>query len=184
MPEPGYSSVHLPHQWRLLGLDTTEMSGHADYPEGSWQWEEARKFEKARPMSDANPQMSSWNGGVSKRQLAWLQAELREAEASNQRVIVAAHHQFGLGAARSTHMAWNHEEIRAACLSSPSFRIALAGHDHIGGFASAGQVQHFVTLEAVLEAPTGSNAYGTLSVFPDRVEIRGEGVLSSRTLAV
>lgn len=33
IPECGYYSVALPAGWRLVVLDTTEMSGHSGYPE-------------------------------------------------------------------------------------------------------------------------------------------------------
>ena len=185
VPEPGYYSIPLPARWRLLVLDTTELGGDCGYPPSSWQYKEARKYEQEHPLSEEEPQMVPWNGGVSQRQLRWLECELCGAAAAGERVIVAAHHQFGPpGAARRTHVAWNHGEIRRVCLESPAFRLALAGHDHVGGFSSGGACQHFVTLEAVLEAPEGSNAYGLLSVFEDRLEIRGKGSLTSRMLAV
>ena len=37
VPDSCYYSVALRHRWRLVVLDTTEMSGHSDYPEvGGW----------------------------------------------------------------------------------------------------------------------------------------------------
>ena len=35
IPQSCYYSVPLPHSWRLVVLDTTEMSGHSGYPEVS-----------------------------------------------------------------------------------------------------------------------------------------------------
>jgi hypothetical protein len=185
----------------------------------------------AHPLSDDWPQMSSWNGGVTRQQLEWLRGELRAAEAAGQRVVVASHHQLGEGAARATHMAWNWREVQqvgaavqlaaglqrmqacplrhcryhkpakaAAChagslnlpalpapcclqvlLGSPAFRLALAGHDHLGGYAQI-DGRHFVTLEALLEAP--DNAYAVVHAFPDRLQIVGSGSVTSRGLAV
>jgi hypothetical protein len=110
----------------LIVLDTTEMSGHSDFPEGSMQWLEAREYEKVHPMSDLEPQMSSWNGGLTSRQLAWFRSELEAAEQAKEKVIVASHHQIGNGAARPTHMAWNWKEICEICSASPSFTMAFA----------------------------------------------------------
>ena len=39
-----------------------------------------------------------------------------------------------------------------------------------------------MTLEAMLEAPACSNAYGVLDVHPDRLRIRGEGTVTGREL--
>lgn len=127
--------------------------------------------------------MSPWNGGISQKQLKWLEERLATAHSNNERVIVASHHQFGASpAARATHLAYNHFEIREACLSSPAFRIALAGHDHVGGYLSDGEKQHFVTLEAVLEAT--DNAYAVMNIYDDRVVIEGFGSCTSRVLSV
>lgn len=137
----------------------------------------------AHPLSDADPQMSGWNGGITQRQLAWLRGELAAAEAAGERVIVASHHQVGRGGARDTHLAWNHREIAAELLASPAFRLALAGHDHLGGYSCI-DGRHFVTLEALLEAPPGSNAYAVAIVLSDRICIEGRGAATSRELAV
>ena len=66
-------------------------------------------------------------------------------------------------------------------LGSPAFRLALAGHDHLGGYARI-DGRHFVTLEALLEAP--DNAYAVVQAFPDRLRIVGCGSVTSRELAV
>jgi manganese-dependent ADP-ribose/CDP-alcohol diphosphatase len=80
-------------------------------------------------------------------------------------------------------MAWNAGEVEAALLASPAFALALAGHDHVGGYAARGSPgRHFLTLEALLEAPPGSNAYALLAVGAGRVDVRGAGSASSREL--
>ena len=79
-----------------------------------------QEFLAAHPLSDERPQMSSWNGGVTRRQLGWLRGELAAAEAAGERVIVASHHQLGRGGARPTHMAWNYEEIQGVGCSPPT----------------------------------------------------------------
>lgn len=76
-------------------------------------------------MSDDDPQMSSWNGGITQRQLRWLQHELAAADVAGERVLVASHHQLGHGAARATHMAWNWREVQqvgGARQQDPVFR--------------------------------------------------------------
>ncbi len=102
IPEPGYFSLQLAPEWRLLVLDTTELSGKSDYPVDSWQYLEAREYEKAHPLSQEEPQMSPWNGGLSKKQTEWLTNELKTAESAGDKVIIACHHQFGFGAVRES----------------------------------------------------------------------------------
>lgn len=179
--ERGYYSRILPHKWKLIVLDTTEMSGHSGFPEDSWQCQEAREFQEK--FGDQE-QMSSWNGGITIEQMRWLSLELEIAERHGERVIVASHHQVSKGAARATHLAWNHEGIRRVLLDSPAFCIALAGHDHIGGYVASPCGRHFITLEALLEAPEDSNAFGILRVFDDRLEIIGRGTVTDRVMRI
>jgi len=182
-PAAGRYTVPLAPGWRLVGLDTTEMSGHSQEGPESAAAKEAAAFLAARPLSDDHPQMSPWNGGVGAGQLAWLQDELVAAAAAGDRVVVAGHHQAGPGAAaRRSHAAWNHDAIYAALENSPA-RLYLAGHDHEGGYAAAGGV-HWLTLEAICEAPPGSNAYAVLHFYGDRVVVEGVGAAVSRELAL
>lgn len=53
----------------------------------------------------------------------------------------------------------------------------------MGGYACVGG-RHFVTVEGLLEAPTGGNAYAVVHVYPDRLCIDGRGTVTSRELAV
>lgn len=85
------------------------------------------------------------------------------------------------GAARATHMAWNWREVLAVLLASPAFKLALAGHDHVGGYAAI-EGRHFITLEALLEAPPAGNAYGVVHVHPGRLVLEGHGTVTSREL--
>jgi manganese-dependent ADP-ribose/CDP-alcohol diphosphatase len=126
LSNPSYRALSLPHGWLLLVLDTTEISGHSGFTEGSWQWKEARAYEAANPLSPEAPHMSSWNGGLSSIQLEWLRSQLQAAQDKGEKVIVASHHQFGFGAARDTHLAWNYRELSEVCLSSRAFKLALA----------------------------------------------------------
>ncbi len=158
--EPGYFTLQLPSKYRLVVLDTTELSGKSDYPIDSWQYKAAREYEQAHPLSEEEPQMSPWNGGLSNKQMDWLRNELKTAEAAEEKIIIACHHQFGYGAVRPTHMAWNWKELQSLCVDSPAFCLVLAGHDHLGGYAEIGPKKHAVTLEALLEAPSDGNAYG------------------------
>jgi len=185
-----YYSAILAPGWRLIALDTTDMSGHTQAGEGAVA--ESAAYAAAHPLSPAEPQMSAWNGGVGRTQAAWLAGELAGAAGAGEKVVVAGHHQAGPGAAvRRTHAAWNGEAIAglvsggkvgsAGAAPSSTAVLYLAGHDHCGGYAYAGGV-HWVTLEALVEAPTGGNAWAVLDFFVDRVEVRGRGSVTSRVL--
>lgn len=187
-PPTAHYSAPLAPGWRLLVLDTTEMSGHAQDDAGTPAATEAAAWLASHPLGEANPQASPWNGGITQAQLAWLRDQIAQAAAAGDRVVVAAHHQAGPGpSVRRTHAAWNHGAIfDAITAAQPDGRpspvaLYLAGHDHEGGYEHTGGV-HWVTLEAMCEAPTGSNAYAVLHFFDDRIEVEGVGSVTNRVL--
>ncbi|KAA6427520.1 MAG: hypothetical protein FRX49_02183 [Trebouxia sp. A1-2] len=166
---PGsYYSRELPSRWRLIDSKLAQEAAH---------------FKAQHPMSDEEPQMADWNGGIGSAQSGWLNEQLALAKLLGERVIVACHHQIGQGAARKTHMAWNWVELQQLLVASPCVRLVLSGHDHMGGYAQHGHV-HFVTVEAMLEAPAHTDAYAIVEVTQECVHIKGEGSVTSRQLRV
>ena len=175
-----YYRRDLSANWRLLVLDTTDLSVHGGWPEDSPQFAAATEYMNAHAGED---RMKRWNGGLGKVQLEWLKSELEAAKDACCRVIVASHHCLLRGASRETHRAWNGDEVCELLHATPGLvALCLAGHDHVGGFACVNGVPH-VTLEAVLEAPIGSNAYAVATIHDDRIEICGWGTsVTSRSL--
>lgn len=201
---PACYSVLLHPGWRLIALDTTEMSGHAQDSSDSARAREAREYSHRHPLTEGdespNPQMSPWNGGPGPRQVEWLRDELQRAAESSEKCVVAGHHQVGPGkCVRRTHAAWNWREVsevvsggrlkggvEVSDASSPSpppspAVLYLAGHDHMGGYARAGGV-HFLTLEAIVEAPQGGNAFAVLDFYEGKIVVQGFGSATSRVL--
>jgi hypothetical protein len=58
-----------------------------------------------------------------------------------------------------------------------------SGHYHKGGYAKHGK-QHFVTVQAIVEAPTGIEAHAFVHVYEDRIAIEGHGFVESRLLDI
>ena len=69
-----YYRRELSANWRLLVLDTTDLSTHGGWAEGSDKHNEALAYMEAH--SD-EPQVLRYNGGVGRTQLRWLRDELR-----------------------------------------------------------------------------------------------------------
>ncbi|KIZ05411.1 hypothetical protein MNEG_2546 [Monoraphidium neglectum] len=176
----GYYSARLAPGWRLLVLDTTDISlfGHE---EGSPEAAEAAAWLAAHP-TPAHPNAQPWNGGVGAAQAAWLRAQLDDVAAEGGRVVVAAHHPLAPGAAPDAYLGWGHAELRAAFEERPGVvALVLAGHYHPGGAAEVGGL-HYVTCEGLLEAPPGSDAYAFVDVYHDRLSLRGRGCAASHEL--
>ena len=159
----GYRTVELSEGWRLLLLDTTDLSLHGGWAAGSPQDVEARAFFEEH---DGLTRVKPYNGGVGRVQLEWLRRELRRAEADAVRVIAASHHPLPAGACAETHRAWNGDVVADALTDSPAFALALSGHYHPGGFVRY-RGRPFVTLEALLESPPHQNAFALVRVTPE-----------------
>ncbi|CAK9194490.1 unnamed protein product [Sphagnum troendelagicum] len=180
MPDRFYHAELHPG-WALVILDTMDIS--VKWPVGSKNHEEAMTFMHNHPLGEANPQMSEWNGGLGSEQKTWLAHILSDAERQGTHLIVAGHHPLVVGSAPSTHLLWNHEEVAKMLVESPAVALFLNGHYHPGGYAQVG-AKHFVTVEAILEAPTGSFAHGIIHVYEKEIEIQGFSTVTSRVLSI
>ena len=58
----------------------------------------------------------------------------------------------------------------------------FAGHDHAGGYAQDTRGISYITFPAVVDTEPGSSCYATASIFTDRIEIIGAGIVPSYTL--
>ena len=144
--------------------------------------------------------LKPWGGGLGPEQMAWLASELRDAEKRGERVIVASHVPLSRTAARPGMAAWNCDEVSALLEASPAVALCVAGHDHPGrygrtlvpasdavgrdgsskkkkknSYKTFGRV-HYVTLEAMLEAPEDGNAFAALEVYDHEVIVNAGGV--------
>ena len=170
---PGYYAAELPEGWRLLLLDTTDLSLHGGWAAGSPQDTEARAFFQEHA---AETRVKRYNGGLGQAQLEWLRLELLRAEAAGVRVIAASHHPLPPGACAETHRAWNGDVVADILTDSPAFALGLAGHYHPGGFVRY-RGRPFVTLEALLESSADQNAFAMVRVTPEAT--RGPGTVST-----
>ncbi|KAF6253250.1 Metallo-dependent phosphatase-like protein [Scenedesmus sp. NREL 46B-D3] len=176
-----YYCVPLAARWKLIVLDTTEMSLHSGYPEGSAQMQQALRWLQAHP-KEQHPNAEGWNGGLSATQMTWLQLELAEAAMAGQRVIVACHHPLAPGSAPDQYLAWGYEAVLQLLEQhAGTVCMVFSGHYHPGGYAQHGGI-HFVVFEGILEAPPDSNAYAVVEIWPSKAVIHGYGVGSSRQL--
>jgi 3',5'-cyclic AMP phosphodiesterase CpdA len=176
-----YYSLALGHGWRLVVLDTTEMSLHSGLPEDSEGVQQARAWLVARPKQQ-HPNAEPWNGGCTAQQLTWLRQTLATAAVQGEQVLVACHHPVVAGSARRRYLAWGHEQLQAAFdAHTRVVRCVFSGHYHPGGYMCAAGI-HYVVYQGVLEAPPDSNAYAVVEVHADRLVVAGRGVGASMVL--
>lgn len=78
---------------------------------------------------------------------------------------------------------WNFDEVLAVIRSHSSVVCFMAGHDHDGGYHLDEDTGiHHVTFEGVIETPPDSSASGIMSVYEDRMELKGSGRVADRIL--
>ena len=198
-----YFSRKLPRRWRLVVLDTTELNPRFAPPGSEAQrrceafCRERNEEEKTRTNETTTEQdepidryrfgLKPWGGGIGPEQMEWLERQLRAATREGERVIVASHVPLSRTAARPGMAAWNCDEVSELLEACPAVALCVAGHDHPGCYGRTlvpsargapyktfGRV-HYVTLEAMLEAPADGNAFAALEVYDHEVIVNAGG---------
>jgi len=132
-----------------------------------------------RLASAKRPNATKWNGGLSVRQMEFLEAELELAEAAGRRVIVCCHFPVYPPAA---HNLWNDEAVVTLLERHRAVKAYFSGHNHAGDYALK-QGLHFLTFRGMVE--TGDTSAGAVvSLAGDRIVIDGFGREPRRVLAV
>ena len=121
----------------------------------------------------------AFGGGVSDEQLAWLDGELAEAERAGERVIAFSHLPFHPASAPPVCLIWNYEAVLERLQAARCVVATFAGHTHKDDHHVDEHGIHHRVVGAVLEAPPGTDAYGDVEVYDDRLVLRGAGVVAS-----
>lgn len=124
-----------------------------------------------------------FNGGFSQVQLDWLSSLLTSADENAEKVIIVCHLPVHPLSTFPICLAWNYDELLSVLRSHRSVVCFMAGHDHDGGYHKDENTgTHHLTLEGVIETPPDSNAFATVSVYEDRMELKGYGRVRDRVL--
>ncbi|KAA8581015.1 manganese-dependent ADP-ribose/CDP-alcohol diphosphatase isoform X1 [Etheostoma spectabile] len=136
------------------------------------------------PVSEGLQQrFTMFNGGFSKEQLDWLDSVLSSADDKQERVTLVSHLPVHPRSTEPMSLAWNYEQLLAVVQSHGSVVCFMAGHDHEGGYHQDTDTGvHHVTFQGVIETPPDSNAFATVSVYKDRMELKGRGRIADRLL--
>lgn len=172
--QKGYYSFRHPG-FRFLVIDTTDVSTYR-YPKDSGP-HEAAKAELKRLAAAKYPGAKPYNGGVGKKQLAWIAAELAAAAQASESVLVFGHHPL---LPLEGHAAWNSPDLVATFRKTSVVKAYLNGHNHAGNYIDDHGI-HYLTLDGMVETKD-KNAFAHAALFPDRLEITGSGRQESRHL--
>ncbi|KAM6897525.1 manganese-dependent ADP-ribose/CDP-alcohol diphosphatase [Xenentodon cancila] len=136
------------------------------------------------PMSGClRERFTKFNGGFSKDQLAWLDSVLTSTDESQEKVTLVSHIPAHPNSTDPVCLAWNYNELLTIIRSHSSVVCYMAGHAHDGGYCQDEDTGvHHLTLDGVIETPPDSDAFGTVSVYTDRMVLKGNGRVMDRVL--
>ncbi len=168
----GYYSFRKKN-WVFIFMDSNEVASYSNV-KGTEKEKELQAM-KVRIKANGDVQGASWNGGVSARQLEWLNRLLKESEKAGRRVMIFSHHPFY---PRTPFSALNDEQVMEVVRPYSCVKAIFSGHHHAGGFAFFNRIP-VVTVEGMIETKD-RNAYGLVEIYPDRIVVEGKGRMSSR----
>ncbi|KAI3785814.1 hypothetical protein L1987_44940 [Smallanthus sonchifolius] len=175
-------------EYRFIVLDGYDISA-IGWPHDHPHTIEALNFvNKKNPNLDKNSpdglvdlekRFLKFNGGVGKEQLNWLDKTLQDATKSNQKVVVCCHIPLDPGATSKQSLLWNYDEVMDVIHRYDCVKVCLGGHDHKGGQSVDSCGVHHRVLEAALECPPGTDAFGHIDVYEDRLSLIGTDRMAS-----
>eukprot|EP00030_Apusomonadida_sp_AF-17_P007859 a843986_32.p1 GENE.a843986_32~~a843986_32.p1 ORF type:complete len:342 (-),score=100.42 a843986_32:187-1173(-) len=195
-----------PPGWRLLVLDVYGVSILGTAPGSPERALAEQLLATHNPNADKNSATGlvgidrrwvAFNGAVAPAALRWLEDELSQARAAGERVILFSHVPLHPECGAPLCTVWNYAEVGAvlAPFVGSTLVLCVHGHDHRGGHTTlvpdqtAGVTATLVPeqpdvsavcIEAVLLCPEGENAFATLELWDDRIEMHGHGAVADR----
>lgn len=175
-------------EYRFVILDGYDISA-IGWPKDHPKTLKALKFlDEKNPNSDKNSpngladlerRFLMFNGAVGKEQLEWLDNVLSDATKLNQKVVVCCHLPLDPNASSREALLWNYVEVMEVLHGYSCVKVCLAGHDHKGGHSIDSHGIHHRVFEAALECPPGTDAFGCVDVFDDRLSLSGTDRMKS-----
>lgn len=168
-----YSFVHK--NFRFIALNGNEIS---TYGTGSKpQITEAEKYITVlRDSGRINA--IDWNGGMSIRQLEWLDSQLQEATAKGEKVFILCHFPVY---PENAHNLLNSDEVPKILNKYRNIIAWFSGHNHSGNYGNFNMI-HFVTMRGMVETAT-SNSFALIEVYNNKIWIKGSGREKSQIMA-
>ncbi|MEK6477534.1 metallophosphoesterase [Catalinimonas sp. 4WD22] len=163
--------------WRFIILNGNEISTFA-HPQGSEATKEAEAMLKQMEENNAI-NAKAWNGGISRKQLGWLQTKLEEAASQGEKIIVMGHYPLY---PKDAHNLWNDEAVVKLLTKYPQVVAYFNGHNHKGNYGQKAQV-HFLNFKGMVETEQ-ENSFAIVEVFQDRLVVKGFGREENRELMI
>jgi predicted MPP superfamily phosphohydrolase len=161
--------------FRFIALDGNEVSTYAATSKASIKTAESY-LSQLKDSGSVNA--ISWNGGISSRQLAWLEVQLNEAAAGKEKVFVLCH--FPLYP-ENIHNLLNYKDVNSLLSNYQNIIACFAGHNHAGNYGNFNMI-HFVTFRGMVDS-SNKNSFAIVEVYANKIWIKGAGREKSQILA-
>lgn len=127
MPSEYYSFKK--QNWVFIMLNTNEVSAYANVTGTEKEQELAEMLEQIK--QTGGKQAYRWNGGISRKQMKWLDDLLGKCERNHNNVLIFTHHPLY---PQSEFTALNNMEILNTISKYPCVKAVFSGHHHAGAF--------------------------------------------------
>lgn len=159
--------------WVFVFLNTNEVATYSN-TKGTEKEQELIVL-KENIRKTGGLQGANWNGGISRKQLEWLNALLDKCGKAGENVLVFSHHPLY---PNTEFAALNNREILDVISNYSCVKALFAGHHHAGAFAYYNNIP-VVTLEGMIETET-ENSFGIVTLYKDKIVVEGRGRMTSR----
>lgn len=177
-------------QYRFIVLDGYDISV-LGWPEGHPHRDQALAIlNEKNPNEEKNSNSGlygldrrfvKFGGGISKTQLEWLEAELKDAVERGDKVILCCHLCIHPRSCPDTCLLYNYDDVLEIIEKySDSVVASFSGHAHCYGYHyDEDKDIHYRVCEPIIETQEGEDCFGVVSIFEDRIEINGKGQFAS-----
>lgn len=162
-------------KFRFIILNGNEISKYASTGRSEIK-AAAELIVKLRETGEKNGQ--DWNGGIGKRQLEWLDIQLKAAAGRNEKVFIFCHFPV---CPENEHNLLNYKEVLPILAKYNNIIAWFNGHNHAGNYGNFNMI-HFVTVKGMVETET-IGSYALVEVYKNKIWIRGGGREKSQILA-
>ena len=125
------------------------------------------------------PNAYDWNGGMSHKQINWLELQLKQAQGKAQKVALFCHYPL---LPFEAHALWNSEKVLEVLKKFDNVKLWLNGHNHKGNYTKEHGI-HFLTLQAMVETEN-QNTFSIFTFSNDKIEVKGFGREPDRMLMI
>ena len=167
LPLPSGDDSFYHQNYRFILLNGNELSIYASNKKSAKKKSE-ELLAKMKTAGEINAM--DWNGGISTKQLTWLEKQLDESVANNEKVFILCHFPvFPI----NVHNLLNYREVLRVLEKYNNIIAWLNGHNHAGNYGNFNMI-HFITFRGMVDTMS-DNSFATVDIYPNRLWIKGYG---------